>query len=136
MQATQLDTTFAVIKPGLAVDTVDVSDELYAALDRDYDNFKGHSLVACHNFHSDWPSWERHPAGDELVVLLSGTTTLVLRMPTGDESVTLFKQGDYVVVPKNTWHTAKVTEPTTMLFITPGEGTEHVEGLPDAPHNP
>ena len=136
MTTENLTETFAVLKPDLGVDLADISPELYTKLDETYDNFKGHTLVACHHFHSDWQTWERHPAGDEIVVLLSGTTTLVMRTPTGDESITLFKQGDYVVVPKNTWHTAKVTEPTTMLFMTPGEGTEHVEALPDAPHNP
>ncbi len=33
----------------------------------------------------------------------------------------------FVVVPKNTWHTAKVHAPTMMLFVTPGEGTENRE---------
>ncbi|MEM1176498.1 MAG: cupin domain-containing protein [Pseudomonadota bacterium] len=136
MQTRQLDTTFAVVKPDQRVDCVDVQPELYAALDADYEQFKHHALVACHHFHDDWPSWERHPAGDEIVVLLSGTVTLVIRSATGDDSLTLFEQGDYAVVPQNAWHTAKITEPTTMLFITPGEGTEHADALPDAPHNP
>ena len=132
----QLAETFAVLKPDQGIDLVDVSPELYASLDADYDNFKDHSLVACHHFNDDWPSWERHPAGDEVVVLLSGTVTLVVRTSEGDQSHTLFEQSDYVVVPRNTWHTAKITEPTTLLFITPGQGTEHVDALPDAPHNP
>ncbi len=136
MTIKSLQETFAVLKPGMGVDRVDVTPELYASLDAKYNNFKDHALVACHEFHDDWSSWERHPAGDEIVVLVSGTATLVIRSETGDESYALFKQGDFVVVPKNTWHTAKITEPTTMLFITPGEGTEHVEALPDAPHNP
>ena len=33
--------------------------------------------------------------------------------------------GSYVVVPKGTWHTARTSVPTRMLFMTPGEGTEN-----------
>ena len=40
--------------------------------------------------------------------------------------------GSFVVVPKNTWNTAKVHAPTTMLFVTPGEGTENRESPGDA----
>lgn len=36
----------------------------------------------------------------------------------------------FVVVPRGTWHTAKVHAATTMLFITPGEGTENRESPP------
>jgi len=39
--------------------------------------------------------------------------------------VSLNQVGEYVLVPKNTWHTAKVRKPSRMLFITPGEGTEN-----------
>ena len=34
---------------------------------------------------------------------------------------------NFAIVPRNTWHTARVTSPTTMLFITPGEGTLNAE---------
>jgi hypothetical protein len=40
--------------------------------DRRFAGFKGHVLVATFAFDADWPTWERHPAGDELVCLLSG----------------------------------------------------------------
>lgn len=98
---------------------------LYARLDANYDNFKGCHLVACHAFSSDWPAWEIHPAGDEIVVLMSGSITFVLRMEDGEQTVTLSAPGDYAVVPKNVWHTARTDEPCQVLFITPGEGTGH-----------
>ena len=31
----------------------------------------------------------------------------------------------HVVVPKGTWHTARTSVPTKMLFVTPGQGTEN-----------
>jgi hypothetical protein len=44
----------------------------------------------------------------------------------GMEEVThLRDSGSYVVIPKGTWHTARTSVATKMLFITPGEGTEN-----------
>jgi hypothetical protein len=30
-----------------------------------------------------------------------------------------------VIITKGVWHTARVQAPTTMLFVTPGEGTKN-----------
>jgi mannose-6-phosphate isomerase-like protein (cupin superfamily) len=117
--------TFAVLAPGLALTPVDVTPDIYERLDRDFDAFRGHVLVAMHAFDADWPTWERHPAGDELVLLLAGAATFVLDTPRGAEEVVLAKPGGFVIVPRNTWHTARVAEHAEMLFITPGEGTEN-----------
>lgn len=121
----KLQDTFAVLKPDLSVETVDVTPTLYAELDARFDRFKGCVLVSTHEFDADWPTWEIHPTGDEIVVLLSGTATFVLRGDDGDARVQLAGPGAYVVVPRNTWHTARVSGTTRMLFITPGEGTEN-----------
>jgi len=77
-------------------------------------------------FHSgeDWTVWEMHPQGDEWILQLSGSMTLILDMPDGEISVTLAK-GEFVVVPKGVWHTADVIEPGESLFVTAGEGTSH-----------
>jgi quercetin dioxygenase-like cupin family protein len=69
--------------------------------------------------------WEMHPNGDEIVCLLSGVVTFILDQDNEHHEMTVNKPGDYVVVPKGTWHTAKTTVESTMLFITAGEGTEH-----------
>jgi len=58
-------------------------------------------------------------------VLLSGRITFVLDIDGEHQDVELREQGDYVVVPKNTWHTARTETSTKALFITPGEGTEN-----------
>lgn len=60
-------------------------------------------------------------------MILSGKATLVMRTESGDESVVLEVPGSYVVIPHNTWHTARVSQSSRMLFITPGEGTENRE---------
>jgi mannose-6-phosphate isomerase-like protein (cupin superfamily) len=120
-----LQRTFAVIKPELTVETIDVSPTLYEDLDVRFDQFRSHQLVSTHEFTADWPTWERHPHGDEIVILLSGAATMVLQREPGQELVELNAPGEYVVVPRNTWHTARVRTTTRMLFITPGEGTEN-----------
>lgn len=77
-------------------------------------------------FHSagDWTVWEMHPQGDEWILQLSGSMTLILDMPDGARSVTL-AQGDFAVVPKGIWHTADIIAPGEALFVTAGEGTSH-----------
>lgn len=121
----QLADTFAVLQPNLRIQAVSVTPTLYADLDSDYAGFKGHVLIAAHEFSEDWRTWERHPAGDEIVLLLSGKAELVLKTSAGDESLVLDAPGSYVVIPQDTWHTARVSQPTRMLFMTPGEGTEN-----------
>lgn len=117
--------TFAVLKPDLNINTVKVEPGLYENLDKDFNNFKGHILVSTYEFSQSWPSWERHPAGDEIVMLLEGKATMIMEKATGNEQVNLEEAGSYIIIPKGVWHTAKVLEKTKMLFITPGEGTEN-----------
>ena len=95
----------------------------YEELDQQFDGFRGHVLVTTFAFSEPWDTWEVHPEGDELVYLLSGSADFVLRQGGADHILTVREPGSYVVVPKNTWHTARPHEPTQMLFITPGEGT-------------
>jgi len=82
-------------------------------------------LMSAFTFSEPWGMWERHPAGEELVMLLSGSATVVLEEAGQERSVRLDTPGAYVLVPKTAWHTAKTSVPTTMLFLTPGAGTVH-----------
>ncbi|MEQ9365713.1 MAG: cupin domain-containing protein [Leptospirales bacterium] len=127
MQSQNIRDAVAILKPELSVATTPTGPAMYEALDREYNQFKGHTLVSAFDFSEAWSSWERHPAGDEVVMLLSGRAEVILRGPDGDQAITLDAEGSYVVVPRGVWHTAKTAEPTRMLFITPGEGTEHAD---------
>ncbi|MGB1580562.1 MAG: cupin [Nevskiales bacterium] len=120
-----LEAVFAVLKPDMSVDTIDVTTDVYEQLDSRFNNFIGHSLVAMHSFTADWGGWEKHPKGDELVVLISGSVRMALKLPEGERETELNQPGSYVVVPRGVWHTAKVDAAASLLFITPGEGTEH-----------
>lgn len=82
-------------------------------------------LVTLLSFDADWPSWEQHPRGDEIVYLVSGAVDFILEIDGAPKTIELRKPGSYVIVPIGTWHTAKVVTPATMLFITAGEGTQN-----------
>jgi mannose-6-phosphate isomerase-like protein (cupin superfamily) len=56
--------------------------------------------------------------------VLSGEIDFVLQQ--GDEErVVPLGAGTGVVVPRGTWHTARVRTPGEALHITPGAGTRH-----------
>lgn len=69
--------------------------------------------------------WEIHPAGQEVVSVLSGQARLVLRAEDGqrqDETVTL-QAGTGCVIPQNRWHRLEIDGPTDLQVITPRRGT-------------
>ena len=120
-----LSSTFVVIEPDHAAVPVTVSATLYEELDARFDRFKGRLLVSTYAFDRDWPTWEMHPAGDEIVSLLAGESRLILERESGQEVIHLQRPGAFAIVPKGTWHTARTSVPTRMLFVTPGEGTQN-----------
>jgi mannose-6-phosphate isomerase-like protein (cupin superfamily) len=119
-----LSTTFVVLQPDQSIARVQATPTVFEELDRRFEGFKGRMLISSFSFESSWSSWERHPAGDEVVCLLSGDVQMVLDRGGVEEVIRLREPGSYVVVPKGTWHTARTSVPTQMLFVTPGEGTE------------
>jgi mannose-6-phosphate isomerase-like protein (cupin superfamily) len=105
---------------------VPVSDSFWKELaGGERDELNQGRLMTAFAFSEPWPSWERHPAGEEFVMLVSGSATVVLDEPDGKREVELDHPGAYLLVPRNVWHTAKTAVSTTMLFLTPGAGTEH-----------
>ncbi len=81
-------------------------------------------LVMIETMLADWPTWERHTEGDELVIILEGAGTFYQQI--GDECQSApFKSGDTFVNPKGVWHTADVSEPMKAVYITPCPGTEN-----------
>ena len=72
----------------------------------------------------DWPSWERHPEGDEIVIVLAGRGEFVQEID-GEERRMPIGPGSALVNPRGVWHTADVEEPLTAVYVTPCPGTEH-----------
>ena len=80
-------------------------------------------LITEFHFEKDWQTWEMHPHGEEIVYLLSGAMDLILERDNIFETIELRSKG-LVIIPENTWHTAKVFEPSNMLVITLGKETQ------------
>jgi mannose-6-phosphate isomerase-like protein (cupin superfamily) len=82
-------------------------------------------LVAIHTFTEDWGSWERHPAGEEVVLCVAGAITLHQELPDGSTSTIDLGPNEYAINPPGVWHTADIAEEATCLFITAGLDTEN-----------
>jgi quercetin dioxygenase-like cupin family protein len=89
----------------------------------DEDPRVSHGLVYVH-LGLDARAEARHPAGDEVVVVLCGHQTLIQEID-GEQRRIDLHAGHAVINPRGVWHTADVHEPGSALFITPGQGTEH-----------
>lgn len=121
-----LQSTFVRLRPDASVEALPVDGSFWQRLTTGaLGSFRNEYLVSAFFFDADWPSWERHPAGDEIVYLLAGDVSLLLEEPGGEREVRLRDAGSYVIVPRGIWHTARIHVPSRMLFITAGEGTEH-----------
>ncbi|MGE0322198.1 MAG: cupin domain-containing protein [Polyangiaceae bacterium] len=124
--------TFATLDAAGNVQTHDVSDGFWAKVGSGAITLPGPYLMSFGESARDWPHWEIHPSGEEVVMLIAGAGEFVLRLPGGDQALSLTQPGDYVVVPRGTWHTFRrvAEQSATLLFITTGEGTTHSEDPP------
>ncbi|WP_097867989.1 cupin domain-containing protein [Streptomyces sp. rh34] len=68
--------------------------------------------------------WESHPAGDELVVCLTGSVT-VTRDVDGLRERVLLGPGEATINPAGVWHVVDTEGPTSILAITATLGTDH-----------
>ncbi|HEY0962563.1 MAG TPA: hypothetical protein VGE69_09415 [Pseudomonadales bacterium] len=114
------------LRPDGRADRLPVTDQFWPDLIAGkYGDFHDEYLVTTATFDSSWTSWEQHPNGDEIVILLNGAVDFILETPDGPHRLEVRQPGEYAFVPKGTWHTANPLQPTTLLFITAGEGTCH-----------
>jgi len=81
-------------------------------------------------FYSGNSEWEKHPNGDEIVMVLAGSTTLVLRDDGRDKRTSLGPE-ELVVVPVNTWHRFEESRNLKVMTVTP-QPTDHRLNLDDA----
>jgi mannose-6-phosphate isomerase-like protein (cupin superfamily) len=72
-----------------------------------------------------YPAWEMHPAGDELLILASGSLSVEFRE--GGTEMPLPPQAA-VIVPTGIWHRLIVHEPSVLIAITPRQNTIHEMG--------
>jgi len=69
--------------------------------------------------------WERHPAGEEMLCVLEGRVVLTLAGADGAETDVLLDSRRCAVVPRGVWHRLHIACPGKILFVTPGQGSEH-----------
>lgn len=127
MNPENLLSTYLRLRPDCSVERLPVDQTFWPRLvSGALGDFHNEYLVTSSSYEQDWPNWEMHPRGDEIVALISGAATLVMEAPDGQRSeVRLTEPGSFAFVPRGTWHTARISAPTTMFFITPGEETRH-----------
>ncbi|MFU7526894.1 cupin [Qipengyuania sp. ASV99] len=82
-------------------------------------------LVSQYTFTDDWPSWEMHPMGAEVVICTQGAMLLHQEFPDGSLAQVTLKAGEYAINPPGVWHIADIAAQATAIFITAGEGTQH-----------
>ena len=125
-ESSNVESTFLRLRGDASIEALPVDDTFWQRLSTgQLGNFHNEYLVTMHAFSSDWPMWEMHANGDEIVCLLSGAVAFILETEGGLKRVELNEPGSFVMVPKGTWHTAKANGACRMLFITAGEGTQH-----------
>ena len=73
--------------------------------------------------------WERHDSGDEIVMVLDGSTTIFFLDDDCERAATLGPR-EMVVVPRGTWHRFETPDRVTVLSVTP-QPTDHT---PDRSH--
>ncbi len=123
-ETANLNSTFLRLRPDCSVEKLPFDDTFWPRLmSGKLGSFHHEYLVTTATYGSNWPSWEQHPNGDEIVCLLSGAVTFILELPDGNQKVQLSRVGDFAFVPQGVWHTAEVSVQSTLLFITAGEGT-------------
>ncbi|MEK6638797.1 MAG: cupin [Pseudomonadota bacterium] len=82
-------------------------------------------LVTMYRFAENWPMWEMHPNGDEVVLCISGSMTMYQEMADGSTATAVIGPGEYAINPPGAWHTVDVDGEASALFITAGLGTQH-----------
>jgi len=123
IQPFSLSATYVHLRPDESAVAMEGGDAFWAGIAARSDLEEGR-LMGRTSQGKDWDHWERHPAGEEILTLLSGELELVLEMPNGEQRAVL-QAGLSFVVPRGIWHRGIVRQPGELMFITPGAGTEH-----------
>ena len=100
-------------------------DDYFATLSR----YRDGAIFVAH--YGGTSEWERHRAGDEIVLVLEGTTTIILRVD-GAERRHLLSQREFVVVPRGVWHRFETPKEVKVLSVTP-QPTDHAADDPAEP---
>ena len=117
-----LETMFVHLADGAAATPIEVGPDFRAELARRPELHTGRMMAGIRLERSP-PHWEMHPAGDEVICLLSGSIDVVLEEPGGARVIPL-RQRATCIIPSGVWHRALVLEESEVIAITRGAGTE------------
>lgn len=117
-----LETTYLALDGKGGVVPMLVTDDFWMRIDES--PAATHSMMAIYPVTDNWPQWEMHPQGKEVLVLIEGHLDMLM-----DDGATQYtaemRAGTTLVVPAGTWHRALVHAPGKLLGVTYGPGTEH-----------
>jgi mannose-6-phosphate isomerase-like protein (cupin superfamily) len=119
----RLDRTFVQIDDGPAARAVPVDDRFWQRIGERTSLHPGRLVMLLH-YSEDWPTWEMHPEGEEIVYCVKGGFELILDEDGSHRRLAL-KAGEACIVPRGVWHTAGVRRPSDALHITRGAGTRN-----------
>ena len=116
--------TYVHLKDGADAVPVAVGDDFWATIGKRTELHSGRLVTLFHIQSTDeWVHWEMHPAGDEIVCLLSGAIDLILQEGERERILELRSRAAGII-PRGVWHRAIVHTPSDVLFITRGAGTQ------------
>jgi len=81
-------------------------------------------LIMVETTPTNWPAWECHTEGDEIVIVLEGKAEVIQEIGGQLRRMTV-GPGSAIINPVGVWHTADVQEPMKAVYITPCPGTRH-----------
>lgn len=123
-RALDLRQTYLHFTAGHDIERFEVGPQFWADLMSEKVRLTGRLVGSVRLAEGPLDHWERHPQGDEFLLMLSGRCTIVLDEPAGRREVVL-RAGEAFVVPKGVWHTFETQEAGDLMFATAGDGTDH-----------
>jgi hypothetical protein len=74
-----LSGTYLRLRPDASVEPLEVGNDFWPRImSGKLGTFHNEYLVTTFSYDRDWPNWEKHPNGNEIVMLLDGRATMVL----------------------------------------------------------
>ena len=98
-QAFSLDRTYVQLQDGARADLVPVGPDFWKRIEERTELHEGRLLMVSRQS-AAWPHWEMHPAGDEILILMSGAFALQIERADGTVDTIEMRAGSTCVVPR------------------------------------
>lgn len=118
-----LENIYLALDGAGGVKTLPVGPDFWATVDSNPDVDR--ILVAAFGGEGDWPHWEMHPEGEEVLILLEGEMGMIFEGADGAETLHPMRAGSTLVVPRGVWHRGVDQQGVKLMAMTWGAGTTH-----------